>query len=351
MIRVFYHSADLDGHCSGAIVKSKYPDAIMYPINYGDKFPWDDVPSFVSDDTVFVVDFCLQPFSDMARLCNRAKVIWIDHHKSAIESYLDFTSRFNSYLPITRRTDMSKAACELTWEHIYPEEPIPLTVKLLSLYDSWTYQGHELESKVLPFQMRLRMMNLDPKFGKDAWKWRDLLQMEECGVLTQYLSEGELLLQYDDEQKKKYCRTFAFETELVPFCDICNRKTAGNYDPNVCEHQPHYKAIAVNLGHTSSKVFDSVWKKKCPDCFDGKRQVIDELSVVERVHCLTCDGKSYIEPYDVMLTFCRGKRKEWNVGLYSTKPDIDCGAICKTFGGGGHKGAAGFQVEELPFEY
>lgn len=26
MIRVFYHSADLDGHCSGAIVKYRFPE-------------------------------------------------------------------------------------------------------------------------------------------------------------------------------------------------------------------------------------------------------------------------------------------------------------------------------------
>jgi nanoRNase/pAp phosphatase (c-di-AMP/oligoRNAs hydrolase) len=37
------------------------------------------------------------------------------------------------------------------------------------------------------------------------------------------------------------------------------------------------------------------------------------------------------------------------VSLYSTKPEIDCGEIARTFGGGGHKGAAGFQCTELPF--
>jgi nanoRNase/pAp phosphatase (c-di-AMP/oligoRNAs hydrolase) len=37
------------------------------------------------------------------------------------------------------------------------------------------------------------------------------------------------------------------------------------------------------------------------------------------------------------------------VSLYSTRDDIDCGAIAKTYGGGGHKGAAGFQCDTLPF--
>jgi nanoRNase/pAp phosphatase (c-di-AMP/oligoRNAs hydrolase) len=40
----------------------------------------------------------------------------------------------------------------------------------------------------------------------------------------------------------------------------------------------------------------------------------------------------------------------FTVSVYSTNPNIDCGAICKKYGGGGHKGAAGFQCKELPFQ-
>jgi len=42
-IRVFYHNQDLDGYRSGAIVKYRFPDAVMYPINYGDEFPWGEI--------------------------------------------------------------------------------------------------------------------------------------------------------------------------------------------------------------------------------------------------------------------------------------------------------------------
>ena len=38
-MKCFYHSADLDGHCSGAIVKMVYPECELIGINYGDKFP------------------------------------------------------------------------------------------------------------------------------------------------------------------------------------------------------------------------------------------------------------------------------------------------------------------------
>jgi hypothetical protein len=39
----FYHSADLDGHCSGAIIKKVHPECELIGINYGDEFPWDKV--------------------------------------------------------------------------------------------------------------------------------------------------------------------------------------------------------------------------------------------------------------------------------------------------------------------
>jgi hypothetical protein len=35
-------SADLDGHCSGAIISLVYPDCELIGINYGDEFPWGD---------------------------------------------------------------------------------------------------------------------------------------------------------------------------------------------------------------------------------------------------------------------------------------------------------------------
>ena len=138
-----------------------------------------------------------------------------------------------------------------------------------------------------------------------------------------------------------------------------------------------YFAIAVNLGHTDSKVFDSVWRRECdfcknldqyPDFKKDGDKVRDFLEVANpgskftyfgvghyvgadhMAHCCKCNGTGYIEPYDLMITFVRRKDKLWNVSLYSTKEDVDCGAICKSFGGGGHKGAAGFQVKELPFE-
>ena len=55
------------------------------------------------------------------------------------------------------------------------------------------------------------------------------------------------------------------------------------------------------------------------------------------------------EKHDVMCAYAQLADRRWKVSLYSTKPDIDCGASCETFGGGGHKGAAGFICDKLPW--
>ena len=50
-----------------------------------------------------------------------------------------------------------------------------------------------------------------------------------------------------------------------------------------------------------------------------------------------------------MLSFI-WRKGQWTVSLYSTKSDIDVSIIAKNYGGGGHKGASGFQCKELPFK-
>lgn len=160
--------------------------------------------------------------------------------------------------------------------------------------------------------------------------------MNEC------IEEGRLLLRYDEANKAKYAKTYAFETELETPCTCGFDSHFGDTGHSAHCEFASYHCIAVNLGHTNSKVFYSVWRRECPNC-DGGRLLAPAPG------CRVCLGSGRIEPYDLMITFCRRKDKLWNVSLYSTKPEIDCGAICKAFGGGGHKGAAGFQCKELPF--
>ena len=116
------HHSDLDGHASAAIVRRKFPECEFISINYGDNVPWDRI----KDQDIVMVDFSLQPFSDMIRLRKESKsFIWIDHHKTAIQEYEANKEEFTwgvkgHHLAITY--DITHAGCELTWQHFFPKE-------------------------------------------------------------------------------------------------------------------------------------------------------------------------------------------------------------------------------------
>lgn len=55
-----------------------------------------------------------------------------------------------------------------------------------------------------------------------------------------------------------------------------------------------------------------------------------------------------MKDYDLAILYYH-TGKQYSVSLYSTKDSIHCGNLAQKYGGGGHPGAAGFQVDKLPF--
>jgi len=289
----FYHSVDFDGQCSGAIVYNYYKErnrkVNLVGINYGESFPWTDIGS---SDTVYMVDFGIQPFKDMVLLNSVCDLVWIDHHQSALNDLTESGVKFDGI----QRNGIG--ACALVWEYLYPNIDIPYAIKLLSEYDVWIHD----DPNTLPFQYGLR---LEPDTQPDSDIWVDLFETEEgCDmwgnslewydVLMKIINNGKTILEYETKNNELYCKHYAFETEINGL-----------------------KAIAVNKGLTSSAVFDSVW--------DNTK-------------------------YDCMLTFSRTKRGHWTCSLYTDKEGIDTSITAKKYGGGGHVGASGFQCDELPFK-
>lgn len=291
-MKCFYHSADLDGHCSGAIVKFFNPECELIAINYGQDFPWDKIGP---QERIYMVDFSLQPFEGMQKLNAIADLVWIDHHQSAIDDAP------TSGLLIKGLYRSGIGACLLTWEY-FSKEPPPFAVQLLAEYDVWNHS----DTRTLPFQYGLRMQNTDPRTSDAMVLWKILFHKEK--IVNDLINAGKTILEYEAQTNAKFCKAYAFETIMPSY-------------PNISEvPPPGFRAICVNRGFTNSKVFDSVWNS---------------------------------EKYDLMITFCRLPlpKHQWTVSLYSDKPEVDCGAIAKSFGGGGHKGAAGFQCSELPFDF
>ena len=225
-IHCFFHSADLDGHCSGAIVKYKFPKCELHGITYGYKFPFNIISK---DDIVYMVDFSLQPVKEMIDLYNIVgkNLIWIDHHITAIENVY----KENPELEFSGIRKNGTAACILTWNYLFPDKELPKTVELLGRYDVW-----DISEEILQFQYGFRT-NPDTWPNKQDELWKQCFETNTS--IYPILHIGKIILNYEQKQNEIYCRSCAFE---ITFEGL--------------------KALAVNKRLTSSQLFDSIWDNK-----------------------------------------------------------------------------------------
>ncbi len=295
MIKIYYHSADLDGHCSGAIVKYKFPEAQLIGINYGQEIDYNNISK---DDIIYMVDFSLQPFIKMVQLAAHVgmnNLIWIDHHISAIkeaESVMLVSKgieiTFNNICPGKRHD--GKAGCELTWEVLFPDRETPEAVRLLGRYDVWDLE----DPKVLKFQYGFRLFNTNPD-NQNLWaQYFDVETTNTKNHIKEIINDGETILKYQKQENEKYVKSCAFEVLFEG-----------------------YKAIACNKMLNNSQFFESIW--------DNTK-------------------------YDLMISFGLHKNGFWTFSFYTDKPGVDVSLLAKKLGGGGHKQASGCQFDELPIE-
>jgi len=291
-MKCFYH-ADADGRCAGfwvclnvGLTLDKHETEFI-EINYGKPFPFNKIGR---DEQVYIVDYSIEP-EEMLRLMGITKnITWIDHHKTAIEKYKDFPYAIRGV-----RVD-GVAGCMLAYCYIH----------------HMTDRGI---GEIKPFDMS--MTEDAPRFTKliadwDVWKfeygddtrnfitafnaydfspesklWDRFCCFPDDFVCSDFIMQGITMNEYRDGWAKEYCRTKGFATEIEG-----------------------RKAFALNLGNCNSEYFKSV------------------------------------SGYDILIPFCFDGDK-WTVSLYSKT--VDVAEIAKKYGGGGHKGASGFQCKELPF--
>lgn len=285
-----YHEADLDGVMSAAIVKKYFKEKgegiDLIPYNYGKEIP--DVSKY---DKVFVVDVSFGKRTIFLFMEWREKgidVVWIDHHKPAIdEAGLDANI-------IKGKRRVGTAACELTWEYLFDDQPTPYMVELLSAYDVWDHDRFEW-SDVMAFQYGMRgHVGLDPKVALDLLEALCEDRDNEMRFVRLMIGNGETIIEYIYEKNKGETEMFSFEAEI-----------AG------------HKAICMNTTEFNSTTFESIYDPNI---------------------------------HDLMMPFCWNGRF-FRCSLYTTKEDLDCSAVARSVspGGGGHRQAAGFQlpVEEM----
>lgn len=196
-MKCFYHN-DLDGHCAGAIIKLKYPECEMYPINYGQSFPFEDIEPL---ETIYMVDFCLQPFDLMENLADISDLRWFDHHKTAI-------GRGKNFVCSKKALVNGKAGCEITWEQLM-DKPLPEWVYYIGRFDVWDHNN----PNVLPFHYGCLARETDPSISMEFWKDLDNYDssIEKNIIVDIVLRDGLGIQQYQTKKYIRYCETAAFD--------------------------------------------------------------------------------------------------------------------------------------------
>jgi oligoribonuclease NrnB/cAMP/cGMP phosphodiesterase (DHH superfamily) len=220
----FYHSADFDGICSGAIVKRKFSDCYVYGINHGQDFPWDMIQE---GETVVMCDYSLNG-EDMEKLNKLTDFIWIDHHSSAINTVK------NTGLEIEGLREVGKAACELTWEYYYPDKPIPRTVKYLGRYDVWDFSNEDVEK--FQYGMRTIPSDITRPYRIDEF-WESMFD-DTNEYIDEIIDMGKVVLLYTKSEYERYIRSYGFVTKFEGM-----------------------RTLACNRGMTGSKLFNSIYKQ------------------------------------------------------------------------------------------
>ncbi len=170
-----YHN-DADGRASAAIVRRALGKEItLCEMKYGDSLPLEEV---LDADHIIIVDFSL-PREDMERLSAYHQLTWIDHHKTAIQELADISDQW----PGVR--DTNEAACVLTWGHFFPNQCVPLTVKLVGDRDIWRWDHKETGA----FNEGLFQLNTNPH--NDSL-WKPLLD-DDQSLLNEIIEHGRAL--------------------------------------------------------------------------------------------------------------------------------------------------------------
>tara|TARA_Y100000310_G_scaffold336391_2_gene420802 strand:+ start:6273 stop:7079 length:807 start_codon:yes stop_codon:yes gene_type:complete len=260
----------------------------MVGMNYGDKVPWEKIPAGAD---VYVVDFCIEPHSEMKRLAETAShLYWFDHHSTALRGMQEHGVLSMCEDWICEASE-PLAACYQTWLKLFPDTPVPCIVRLLSRYDIWDH-----DDDVLAFQYGVKLHDTYPSNGKSWEFWKkhlDYIPYEDPAL--DILEEGRAIYKYLQRDWKIKARNTTFEVEIQGV-----------------------RFLACNNGPNSSLSLES---KFDPDLHDA-----------------------------YLIFYWHGGKKKWKFSMYSDKNNVDLGSIAKFYGGGGREKAAGFLTREIPEE-
>ena len=297
---VIYHANCTDGFGAAFAAWCKLGnDAEYVPMHYGDPLP----P--VDGRDVYVLDFSFPRQETDLLLTDTHRFTWLDHHRTAFEMYCmeereffqhDVTDEHDNHVRHIL-LDNNKSGALLAWEHFHPEKDVPYLIRCIDDRDRWQFKFGD--SKALHAGLQL----------EKPWtfeRWAELVPAMggSSGALAIVISNGYASLRAYHEQVQHSAK------KATP-----------------C-------ALPASVNTPDGRVVPSVAFDPLPGLAVNTPNNISEVG-----HELANASGTY-----GLVWYYDGATGRANCSLRSNG-DYDVSAIAKAFGGGGHKNAAGFNID------
>lgn len=288
-MKCFYHN-DMDGRCAGSIVaqyENNYNKEDFFEVDYVMTLPLDGIQK---DERVYFVDYSFKKDTiwQLEKVLEKTSdVIWIDHHTSSLN--LEKELPWVKDIKGIRQDGISGAGLAYMYLYQCGFNDLPYFIKLVSDYDCWKYK---YEPDTTYFKIGLEARPFDAL--DNVWELllcsNGFTEFDSSGAFFNIKKDGKVIKRFIDKDNAYYRDHFAYESEIEGRkCLVVNKKT-------------------------NSWVF----------------------------------GEKYNEYPLVMVWVFDGEK--YTYSIFSSNDSIDCSKIAEKYGGGGHKGAAGFSSTELLFK-
>lgn len=278
---VLYHASCADGFGAAWAAWKKLGDTADYkPVQYGQEPP--DVGQYV---VIYILDFSyplhtLMGMSGFTRIVqNDASVTRLNHHIMVIDHHLSAQQQLKDYPHAI--FDMTHSGAYLAWKYFHPDECAPELIRYVEDRDMWWWKlphSREISAALWSYPMEF-----------DIWDTINNRLTRYTETKHAFVMEGAAILRY-------------MQTQIDLICN-----------------QAYWTDRFAHLGHP---------RVACVNATNLWSEIGEEL--------LKLYPESPFTAYYHILKDCKLK---W--GLRS-KGEFDVSEIAKTFGGGGHKNAAGF---------
>lgn len=321
---VIHHSADYDGIFCREIARKFLPEAELIGWDYGDPLPIIPKRTEGGDPGVqlYMLDISVDGLMDYPGL------IWIDHHKSAIEKYDvpwihnpagkdSFGAYFNEFWRRGHETRTTPP----------PEIPGYRIDGVAACRLAWQWFTHDIAVRVMS----------DPAYLPDKLEYVNREVSEPLAV--------QLAGCYDVWQHDEYQHDIAFQFGLDSEVHIDWNELLSNRDDyakhlvlNGCAAMQCYAKRDADVMRSRSFLVE----------FDGVKFLALNTA---RCNSITFAARDVPETgHDGLLAFY-WTGKDFSVSLYHAahRKDLDLSLTAVKHGGGGHRGACGFRSNKLPF--